>query len=39
MGQVLRVVKRRTEIADIEPAFKEVKLNHRPPMLTASEVA
>jgi hypothetical protein len=38
-GQGLLVVEHRAKIAHVKPAFKEVKLNRRRPMLSASEIA
>jgi hypothetical protein len=39
MGQGLFVIKHRAEIANVEPAFTEVKLNCRRPMLPPSVIA
>ena len=38
-GQGLFVIKHRAEIANVEPAFTEVKLNCRRPMLPPSVIA
>jgi len=38
-SRVIPVVEHRVEIANVEPAFTEVKLNCRRPTLTASEIA
>jgi hypothetical protein len=37
MGQVLLVVEHRAEIAHVEPAFKEVKLNRGSPMASTRQ--
>jgi len=38
-GQRLLAIKHRAEIANVEPAFTEVKLNRRRPMLPPSVIA